>query len=276
MEEKKIDSYFFVRKKEFQITIPLTTAICLILLLLLENIGKSVSTEISFYGWIAYKARVYLEIIPVMILTTLSGYTAGSFVVLVFFTIETFSIHAFPYHAFVLLMASLISNLPVLRHWYRSVFMTFISILLFSCVLGNGWSVLLWVLEGQNLLLEAEVFHFSVALFPAIIVSIFGYFYYNYCPERIRNWFFGSTYDSDEIMLLRAAFNRQRGKRIRAKLVNLIIAECAILLIAGFGFANALLDQFRNVTQWQQVVFATRLVILMMIVTTPVILFAFS
>ncbi|WP_294429860.1 response regulator [uncultured Treponema sp.] len=276
MEENKYDSYFLVRKKVFRLTIPLTTIICLILLLIIEHIGKAVGFELSFNGWIAFKSRIYLEIIPVMLLTTLSGYTAGSFVVLLFFSIETIASHAFPYHSFVLLMASLVANIPALRIWYKSVFRTFQAVFLFAFILGNGWNILIMILEGREIFMEAQVFLFILAVVPSAIVCALCYLYYNCIPENIKNLFLGSTYDSDEIMFLKAAFARQKGRRIRAKLANLIIAECAVLLIAGFGFANALLEQFRNVTQWQQVVFATRLVILMMIVSVPAILFAFS
>ena len=274
MPKKNLGAFFFLDNKNFKITIPLTTFICLILLLLIEHVGQA--PDFSFNGVILHKTRVYAQLIPVMLLTSLSGYAVGSLVVLLFFSAECMISHILPYHAFVLLLGSLIANVPVIKHWYKSLWKTLVSLVFFSLFLGNGWNFLLTILEDRNLLRGAEFFHFAVAFLSSFIVCLFCYLYYNYFPENIKNLFFASTYDYEEVNLLKTAFSKKKGRRIRDKLSNLIVAEAMILLIAGFGFANALLSQFRNVTEWQQIVFATRLVILMMIVATPVILFAFS
>ena len=274
MPKKDLSAFFFLDNKNYRITIPLTTAICFVLLLLIEHVGGA--SDLSFNGWIVHKIRVYLQIIPGMLLTSLSGYAVGSFVVLLFFCTETFLNHVFPYHVFVLLIASLIANIPISKHWYKSLPKTIFTVLIFSVVLGNGWNMLLAVLEDREILFTVEVFHFAIAIFPSVFVATFCYCYYNCFPERIKTLFFTSSFDSDELNKLRTVFANQKGRRIGWKIANLIIIEALFLLIAGFGFANALLDQFKNVTDWQQIVFATRLVILMMIIAVPVILFAFS
>ena len=246
MPKKDFGAFFFLDNKNYRITIPLTTLICLVLLLIEEHLGGNGVPDFSLQGWIIHKARVYAQIVPVMILTSLSGYGVGSLVVLLFFSIEAIVSHIFPYHAFVLLMASLIANLPIFKHWYKSVPKTILSALIFSLFLGNGWNILLAILEERQISFEAEALHFFVAFLPSAMVTAFCYFYYNYFPERIKNLFFASVYDSEEVNKLKTALANQKGRRIRDKLANLIIAEAVILMITGFALATSLLDQFRN------------------------------
>ncbi|MBP3773257.1 MAG: response regulator [Treponema sp.] len=274
MPKRDYGAFFFLDNKNYRITIPLSTFICLVLLLLIEHIGGQ--PDFSLHGWIVHKIRVYIQIIPVMLLTSLSGYAVGSIVVLLFFSLEAMISHMLPYHAFVLLLGSLISNLPIFYNWYKSKAKSVLAIIIFSLFLGNVWNILLAVLEDRTVLIGAEIFHFAVALTPSVIVVGLCYIYFNFFPEHIKNLFFASMYDSEEVKQLRFSLARQKGHRIAAKLTRLILGEGLVLLLATFGFANALLDQFRNVTEWQQIVFATRLVILMMIVATPVIMIAFS
>lgn len=274
MPEKDYTSYFFLRNKNYQITIPLTTAICLILLILIEHLGGQ--TDFTLHGFIAHNIRVYIQIIPVMILTSLSGYAVGSLVVLLFFLIETIASHAFPYHVFILLLASLISNLPVIHKWYKKIWTTLLAHFIFSLFLGNGWHLLFAILDGRDIFIGPFLFHYALAAIPSLFVCLFCFLYYNHFPDKIKKLFFASVYESEELRLLKSVIARKKGRHIRQKLSNLIILEAVILLLAGFWFANSLLDQFRNITGWQQLVFTTRLIILMLIVATPMILIAFA
>ena len=274
MPKNDYTSYFFLSNRHYQITIPLTTSICLILLVMIEHLGGQ--PDFSFHGWLVHNIRVYLQIIPVMLLTSLSGYAVGSLVVLLFFIIETITAHMFPYHTFILLLSSLIANIPIFHNWYKKIWTTVLAHFIFSIFLGNVWHILFAILEDRDILLQAELFHFTLAAVPSFVVCAFCFLYYNCFPEKIKNLFFASVYESEELRLLKSVLARKKGRQIRQKLSNLIILEALVLLVAGFAFANTLLDQFRNVTSWQQVVFATRLIVLMMIVATPLILFAFS
>lgn len=268
------DSYFFLKNRNYKISIPVTTFICFVLLVLTENLAGP--NDFVFNDWTFHKIRVYSQIVPVMLLTSLSGYLVGAFVVLLFFCCEAFATNALPYHAFILLVASLISNVPILFRWYKSVWKTLIATVIFSLVLGNGWNILLAVLEDRPFLFEAELLYFVIAFLPSAMVSGFCFLYYNYFPKDIKSFFFASVYDSDEHKILKSVLNKKRGARIRDKLSKLIFFEAAILFAAGFFIANGLLGQFRNVSEWQQAVFSTRLVILMMIFAIPVILLVFS
>ena len=275
MQKKDYSSYFFLNDKNYRITILVSAFVCLFLLMLTEHFAPK-NPDFSMHGFIQYKIHVYIQILPVMLLTSLSGYAIGSLVVLFFFCTETFLNHAFPYHVFILLLASLISNIPILYHWYKSLWKSFLTVLFFSFVLGNVWNIILAILEDREIIIGVELFHFSIAFLPSFLLVLFCYVYYNFFPEKIKNLFFASVYESEELQLLRSALAKKKGRRIREKLSLLIIIEATTLLIACFGFANALLDQFRNVTQWQQIVFATRLVILMIIVATPLVMIAFT
>lgn len=276
MPKKDLGAFFFLDNKNFRITIPLTTLICFVLLLLIEHLGGTGVPDFSFNGLMLYKVRVYYQLIPVMLLTSLSGYGVGTFVVLLFFLTKVFVSHLVPYHAFVLLIGSLIANTPIFHHWYKSYFKSLLALILFSVLLGNSLNVLLSLLEDRPISFMAGLFHFSIAFPVSAIIVVFCFIYYNYFPESVKKLFFTSVYDSEDITKLREALAKQRGGRIRTKLTWLILAVSFILLVSGFGFANFLLNNFRNITPWQQVVFATRLVILMSIIATPVILVAFS
>ena len=274
MPEKDSNSYCFMITKSYRISVPLTMFITLLLLLLIEHFNGN--TDSSFNGWAFSNIHIYIQIIPVMILTTLSGYAVGSFVVLLFFCTEAFFFHHLPYHAFVLLISSLISNIPFFSKWYKSIWKTILAHFMFSICLGNIWNLIFAVAEEREIQLKSQFFYYSLAAAPSLAVCIFCYLYCNFFPDKIKKLFFASIYESDELQLLKTSIKHKKGRHIREKLTNLIIIEALVLLAAGFGFSNILLDQFRNITGWQQIVFATRLVILMSIIATPLFLFAFA
>jgi len=276
MPKKDFNSYFFLNNRNYQITIPLSTLICLVLLLILEQFGKIASFSCNFAGCTPQNIQVYLQIVPVMLLTTLSGYAVGSLVVLFFFCIELFANQFFPYHAFILLLSSLLANIPIFHKWYKKIWSTILTHFMFSILLGSGCQILFSILEDQKILFKAGIFHYLLAAIPTLFVCAFCFLYCNYIPERIKKLFFASVYESEELRLLKSVLSRKKSRHIREKLSNLIFWEALIFIVACFGFANSLLEQFRNITSWQQIVFATRLVILIMIVATPLILFVFS
>ena len=276
MPNKDQGAFFFLNNKKFRISIPLTTIICFFLLLFIEYAGGRGIQDFSFNGWMIYRARVYLQLLPVMLLTTLSGYGVGTFVVLLFFCSEALLTHVFPYHTYVLLIGSLIANIPVFHQWYRRWLKSLLAFIVFAVLITSCTSILLPVLDGRRVESGACLFYFILALIPSLIVAGFGYLYYNFFPAKIKSLFFTSVYESENIIRFRDEFSIKRGGRIRNKLTLLILAIIVILLFAGFGFANFLLADFRNITGWQQIIFATRLVTLMSIIATPVIIIAFA
>ena len=274
MPKDKCNSFIFLNKRNFQISIPLTALLCYVLLLIIEHFGGR--QNLAFNGWVAHNFRIYIQIIPVMLLTSLSGYATGALVVLLFFITELFISHHLPYHAFILLFSSIISNIPVLHRWYKKIWSTILAHFIFSFFLGNVWNVIFSVLSDREIILKAEGVQYFLAALPSLIVCIFCFLYHNCFPARVKNFFFTSIYDQEEVNLLKTAITHKKRRHIREKLSVLILVEAVFILVAGFGFANVLLDQFRNITGWQQLVFATRLIVLVLIVATPLILLAFA
>ncbi|MBQ9207636.1 MAG: response regulator [Treponema sp.] len=274
MDEKAYNSYFFLRKKEFRITIPLTALICFILLLLIEHLYPE--TYSQFRGLISHQNRCYTQVIPIMILTSLSGYLSGALVVLAYFGIECMIQHTMAYHAFVLLIASLIANFPVNHGTYKSIWRTAVFVLISALILGNGWQFLTVILEGKTVFVESEIFHFLTALPACAFVGAFFYIYYNFFPDSIKDWFFSSTFESKNLNSIRQAIEKRKGQKISVKITRMIVSEALVLIFAGFGFANGLLSEFNIFDAWGGVVFATRLTILMAIVGVPIVLFCFT
>ncbi len=276
MPKRDLGAFSFLDNKNFRITIPLTTLICFVLLLLIEHLGGNGGQDFAFQGLVVHRVRVYLQLLPVMLLTSISGYGVGTFVVLLFFVTEVLLTHIFPYHAYFLLIGSLIANTPVFHHWYKSYFKSLLALLIFTFLLGGCWNVVSAVLDGRTIIPEAVFLYLAVAFVPSLFIVVFCFLYYNYFPEKVKNLFFTSIYDSEYFNRLRNESVKHRGLQIRTKLVLLIVCVTCILIISGFCFANSLLDEFRNVTKWQQLIFATRLVILMTIIAAPVIILAFT
>ena len=273
MDRKKYTSHFLLQNDAYRITISLSTIICVALLLIIES---TFSPNMEFNnGWELHQAQSYLEIIPVMILSSLSGYAVGALSVLVFFSVETLSRHHFAYHAFVLLIASVIANLPIMRHWYKSIKKTLLACILFSLFLGNGWNILLAILEARDVSFEIDQFHFFVAVPSSVFVCAFCYLYFNFFPEKIRDLFFTSSYESEDVKRIKGMLSERKFRGIDEKLTLLLFFESFVIIFAGFGFANSLVDEFR-ITQWESIVFATRLTVLMSIVGVPVIMFTIA
>ena len=274
MDEKAYNSYFFLRKKEFRITIPLSMLICFLIILRIEHVFPE--TYSQFNGLISHQNRCYAQVIPVMILTSLSGYLSGALVVLAYFSVECMSQHTMAYHAFVLLLASLISNYPINHGWYKSIKKTIFFVIISALILGNGWQFLSVILEGRTVFLGSEIFHFLAALPACIAVGAFFYCYDNFFPQKIKDWFFSSTFESKKLNSIRQAIASRKGQKISVKITRMIVFEALVLIFAGFGFANGLLSEFNFFDAWGGIVFATRLTILMAIVGVPIVLFCFT
>ena len=274
MERKDFTSVFFVRDPNFRRTIPITTGICFVLLFLLEFFCKS--TEGHFNGLVSVQNVCYFQIVPIMLLSSLSGYTVAPVVVLAYFSVECMITHTLPYHAFVLLCAALIANLPVVFQWYKSFWKTLVALVLSALVLGNGWQFLFVVLDGRKFHFGAEIFHFLYALPACLFVAAAMYIFANYVPERIRKLFFYSVYESERLTELRATLAKRKGQKISVKVTRMIVSEALILIIASFGFANGLLSEFNIFDDWASIVFATRLTILMSIIAIPIVLVIYT
>ncbi|MCR5218963.1 ATP-binding protein [Treponema sp.] len=270
--EKNYAADFLLQNKYFKRTIPLTTLICLALLLLIEHVGR-----MNFYhqGWVVYRITCYIQVVPVIILTSLSGYAMGAMVVLIFFVIEALAMPGIPYHAFVLLLASLISNVPVVYRWYKSFLKTVIAIFVLAIVTGSGWAQLYAVLTNKPLNFAYEIIslHFFIALPPSLFLGTFFYVYFNFLPKKFREYFYTGIYESDDYIKFTRVIRERKGEGISWFISRIIFIEAIVLLLAGFLIATGLLDEVGHFTDWEKVVFSTRLIILMIIIAAPILLF---
>ena len=67
MPKRDLGAFSFLDNKNFRITIPLTTLICFVLLLLIEHLGGNGGQDFAFQGLVVHRVRVYLQLLPVML-----------------------------------------------------------------------------------------------------------------------------------------------------------------------------------------------------------------
>lgn len=277
MKDKDFTQYALLNNRYYKITIPLTTVISLIILIIIELVY---SPKIELHHWGIGQTQLYIEMVPVMILTFLSGYSAGSFLVLAFFSFATFR-GGLAYHCFMLLAASLFMNLPIYKRWFLKIHTTLLTFILSVIVFGPGWNMLLRILQGAEIDGHVEIFHFLIACPFCAFVCIFCYCYHHFLPQKIQNLFFATAASSEITKEFRRRIKSQKRPKISTKINSMVIAITITLLISAYGIAIALfsenqanhgLDQ--ELISWQTIVFATRMVVLMMIVAIPAVLVA--
>lgn len=286
MDNKEFSQYALLQNKNYRITIPLTTLIAFVLLLVIDYWCRPIFV---FHKWEATQVQLYWQIIPVMLLTFLSGYSMGSLVVLLYFTVYTMN-KDLAYHAFMLLISSLIMNLPIYRRWFLSIKKTILADIILIISLGPAWNMLLGILQGADF----EMFHteghvFFLLLLPApscTLVCFICYCYHRFLPEKIKNLFFATATASDMSAEFRKRVKAQKRPKISTKITSMIVGVAGILLISAYGISSSLFaDEIRKLLYeagqnaeewfgWRTIVFATRMVVLMLIVAVPAMLVA--
>lgn len=271
MELQDFKSHFLLENNAYKWTIPTSTLLCVVLLLLIENFIPPFALGTTA----ARQLHGLIEIVPVMILTSLSGYAMGAISVLLFFIIQSLTIHHFAYHAFLLLLASVLSNIPIYNHWYKSRLKTLLACAFFSVLLGDVWNILLSVLEGQSAILDLRQIHFFSALPSCFFVSAFCYLYFNFFPEKIRSLFFTSSYESEGVKNIQQRLRERKFFGIDERMAMLYLVSVFLLFIAGHTFTYIIVhDLLEN--PYQSFVFAMRLSVLMAIFATPIIMLTLS
>ncbi len=288
LTQKDYASFFLLQSKAYKISISLTTFIFTGLIILInflmtpEKMGNSMSLNFL---------KNSIEITLVMLLTSLSGYGVGSLSAFIVFCIETLR-YGFVYQPIILMIASLISNFPVIRQWYKSKWKTVLSCLIFCLVLGVGSNLLIIFLENDALknFRDAiksygftsfafwEIFFIGAYIVPCILVCLLCYIFFNYIPPKIRNLFFASSYESEKVRALKASLEKSKKKgSIDRTIFGIIVFEAVFLAVAAFGFSGGLLiKQFGNLRDDEMVLFISRLFFLMMMIAIPLILMSIS
>ena len=281
MERKTYNSHFLLENRAYKWTLPISTIVCVILLFLIEYNSYAPQNDIvpKHFSGIWFHSRSflsYLEIVPVMILTSLSGYAMGAFSVLIFFIGQSFMDNHFAYHAFLLLLSSILANLPIFHHWYKNIWKTILTFALFSLLLGNGWNVLHAIIEAEpKPFLGFEKFHFFEAVPTCFIVCLFCYLYFNFFPEKVRSLFFTSSYENEDVQNIHKKLKERNFFGIDERMAMLYLMSVFLLFIAGHTFTYILISKITTYP-WQAIVFTTRLTVLMAIFGTPTIMLTLS
>ncbi len=259
-------------QKAYRLTIPLSTIISFVLLLICEHFSYGDGST-----WLGNIYRDAFQIFIVMMLTSLSGYSMGALVVLCYFIVETIGgDDGFALHAFILLAASLIANLPIFRKWYKSLWKTAITDSIFILVVSVSRGIVITFLSRLHPREISLYFFDSTAILPCTLTCVCCYLYYNVLPEKIRMLFFTSSYMIKELEDLRQEIARRKGAKISTKINTLIIGQAIILMIAAFGVADALFSgdfgHYMADVSMDTIIFATKLTIIMSIIGIPIIL----
>lgn len=289
----EIISYFLLKNKGYRLTIPISTIVALVFLTIINFFWPSDYTHISDNVGIFVFHNIF-SMFVIMLLTSLSGYVVGSFAVAVYFSIMTmhYGIH---YYSILLLIASLISNIPVIFRWYKSIWKTILATIMFAFILGIIALPLVFFLYGfekADFLEFAQIFHTKnlyvfffikspfIFLCPSLLVTFFCYVFFNFFPQKIRKLFLADSYSSDVVLKVKKELKKSRMERnknckssnLGSKLFCIFIVEALVLFVASLGFSSALLDDVnQTVKDINMILYITRFFFLMLLIAAPLI-----
>ncbi len=277
MSDKNYTEYALLQNKHYRITIPLTTILAFIIMLVIEHVCKP---DMHFAHFHISQIQLYWELIPVMLLTFLSGYSVGSLLVLLFFVVTSIWHGSMSYKCVVLLMGSVMINLPIYKRWFLSIPKTLFTNLFMIVFFGPGWNMLLRVLQGEEIVPEMEVWHLFTAAPFCTFICVFCYCYHRFLSQKYQDWFFATAVASDYAVEFRKKLKAQRHPKISSKITIMLAGVVGLLLIASYGMSISLFTMAHydvkgvklNDIKWDTIVFATRMVVLMTIVAIPAIL----
>ncbi|MCH5290514.1 MAG: response regulator [Treponema sp.] len=277
--KSKLHNFFFTnplnaKSKALYITIPASYVLCLILLLLIEQLY---STNNVLNPRLANNTRSYLEIIPVMLTTLVSGPITGVAVVLTFFIKQSIKLHQFAFHTLLLIWASLIINLPIYKNWFKSIFKTLMADLIFILLLGSIFGTLTIILSGHDIRKGMDLSCFIVAVLPCTFVCFLSYLFFSATPQKFRNLWFTGRLESEDYKMIQEQLSHRKGPKIGTKIITIVILEAVLLMASAFLFAIPLFQlQFPEIDSRNYIVYLTRMTFLMITVAIPIILFSIS
>jgi len=277
MANKNFTEYALLQNKYYRITIPLTTIIAFLIMIFVDVFCRP---DVTVSRYHISQIQLYWELIPVMLLTFLSGYSVGSLLVLLFFVVNSFINMSLSYKCFVLLMGSVLINLPIYKRWFLSLPKTIFTNIGMIIFFGPGWNMLLRILQGQEIVTKFELYHLFTATPFCTFVCTFCYCYHKFLPQKYQDWFFATAVASDYAAEFRKKLREQHHPKISTKITIMFVSVISILIVASYGFSISLFSIARynlrgikiSEVEWDTIVFATRMVVLMTIVAVPAIL----
>ena len=283
---KDYASYFLLQNKAYKISMSLTTMIGIALMILIEVLFPNGNVSDS---WILLFIKNSLELMTIMILTSVSGYAVGSISALIMFASVTLT-NGFVYQPVLLMIASVVSNFPVVHQWYKKKSRTVLSAVLFAIVLGAASNIIVLFLENNaidNFILtvkEQGLFSFytlgillsGMYILPCALVSLFCYVFFNFVPLKYRKLFFSSSYESEEVKAIKATLAKNKKKGSIGKTVfTIVVVEAVFMAVAAFGFSGGLIVVTFGVLESEaMILFMSRMFFLMMMIAVPTIFVA--
>jgi len=192
-------------------------------------------------GLFGHKITFYIDIIPVMLVTSLCGQVSGVTVASVMFLIASVTHREVAYTNFILLMAAIISYIPVSRKYYKSIIKTLITILAFSFLLGGVWCCLLDIIHSNGFSINGFHYHFLASLPACTTVCLFCFLFFTYAPDQIKQLFFCGYFYTDNSGNYLQQLIHGKPTKIGRTVTYIIFGEALLLSIAAALIANYLI-----------------------------------
>ncbi len=173
--------------------------------------------------------------IPMMLLAGLFGYVESMIFVLVVFLIGAVMDIQGSYQVFIFLIISGITHTLVRRGWCEKVWTTLLGAVISALVLGDGWYLVNCLISRAKLsqLSATSMLVLFLMMLPECLIVYFAlYFFFRFAPDRLKIFFFGGRFYTEEYKTLRAEGKAKMtilGKHI---LIGLTVDVVAILMVA--------------------------------------------
>ncbi len=197
---------------------------------------------VYIYDTPALKILNPVTLLIVIYLTTLNGYITSIIFCSAFFLIYSAN-HGIvnSYMIFILMIASLITFLPIQNKWYKSGGKTVLSIFISSFVYGVFWPVCFFITEEVEFSFFALGVNYVCITSCLIVHGLLTYLFFNKVPRKIQKYFYCGRYylaEKDNFF-----YNVTHGKKARLpqKVSLMLILEAIVLTLGATLFANLLL-----------------------------------
>lgn len=281
-------SYFLLNNKNYKWSILISGIVAILLLILFHLLWANDPNEL--FNVKNFFLRTSFSVLVVMLVTSLSGYGIGAVSVFIYFSIIVMKV-GFDYCCIMFLIASLLSNLPIMLRLYKSFWTSLLVAIIFAFIIGTGTTCLILFLFDVNINQFALEMHVKntfvlvtlvfplIFLIPSLIVSIFCYEFFNCFPEKVRKVFFVNSYTSEEVLKVKKELRKSKSKRdssLEVKLFYLFTFEAISLLVASFGFSSGLIGTMKGSATNEMILYITRFFFLMLLVAVPLVLLIIS
>lgn len=215
--------------------------------------------------------RISLQQIMIMLLTYIADIASSSFVILLFFSCETMK-SSVCYDAAILLMAAMCIKILLKHECFSKWWMAALSDIVMSVVCGNLVCLLNAVLRSSaaDVGKAASIRPFLIALAPCSVVCIACFLATSFLPDRIKNYLSACIVSNYKMYRTTASGKRRKFGSISTKVFYLVFAEGLTITISALGFGNSLLLLYGGLdSDWDSIVFATRLFVCMNVIAFP-------